>query len=497
MLKRKFPASLPILAVLLSGGLLVLLLADPTLQADPADWMATARNLVQQGDTGFQHRNILFAYVLALPMALGMNPVWFGVAFSGLSLLISAFLLYRISIRFVSTGFAAYTSLLFIFSWPFLRYGTQVFTDVPAVACLMAMVFFHFRYLDHRQPGDLLLGDFAAGLAVSLRYASAFTLIAFLYFLWITRRAYKWHLLGVSIALVPYLPQLLFNVRHLGHPLALSYAAMHPILNWSYFREEFGNGVRYQLLHYIRYLFFDFRGLFAVLTPFCVWGAMRSGQVIGRPKNAYLGSFFAGYLGFLSFYSFFSNRYLMPALIPCFIWLAVGIARLDARLSPGSFARRFGYPAVLFLVAYGIFDVNVQLVQSSRTLHITRTRVIEALDGIARDQDFVVTPPNMQGYVLRQARVHYEVIGVSTLVPADLARLEGRRAYVLWAPRLWIAEGANWNLSVDAVRERLTPVKTMRSPAIIELLLFRFLRLVGRESFIPSEEWVIFQVISS
>ena len=168
--------------MLLLGAILVVFLADPTLQADSSEWLVTASKLYLTGDTGFQHRNILFSYLLALPMVLGSDPIRFGVAFSAISFLLSAYLLYRINARFVPPLVAAYVSLLFVVSYAFLRYGTQVFTDVPAFACVACTVFFHFRYLESRKPADLLLSYFGAGAAVSLRYAGAFFFAAFLYY---------------------------------------------------------------------------------------------------------------------------------------------------------------------------------------------------------------------------------------------------------------------------------------------------------------------------
>ena len=480
--------------MLLLGAILVVLLADPTLQADSSEWMVTARNLYLTGDTGFQHRNILFSYLLALPLVLGSDPIRFGVAFSAISYLLSAYLLYRINARFVAPLFAAYVSLLFIVSYPFLRYGTQVFTDVPAFACVICTVFFHFRYLESRKPLDLLLSYFWAGAAVSLRYAGAFFFTAFLYTIWATRKAYRWHLLGVLVALIPYIPQLLFNINYLHNPIAFSYAAKHPILSLQFFRQEMGNGIHWQLLHYVRYLFFDFRGLFVVLTPVCVLGAVRSFRKIGRPMSIYLVLFFATFIACLAFYAFFSNRYVMPALIPCFVWVAIGIERLGERLTLRSRTWRTLYLVALILVAYGMFEISFQLVQSSRAMHVTRATLLRDLGDIVKDGDVVVTLPSMKESVVRLTPRQVEAVGVSSLTPEMLAHYAGRDVYVVWTPKQWASEGAASSLSVDAVRDRLVPVRTLQSPAVVELLLYRLLRQLGLEQLIPAEEWVVFKV---
>jgi hypothetical protein len=488
-------AALAIAAVLLFGVALVVFLADHTLQADPSEWMATARQLYLTGDTGLQHRNILFAYILALPMLLGTDPVWFGVAVSGTSFILTALLLYRINIRHVSHLLAAYTSLLFIVSYAFLRYGTQVFSDAPTIFCLAAMIFFQFRFLESRKPADLLLSYCAAGAAVSFRYASAFFFVPFLYYVWATRRAYKWHLLGILVALIPYVPpQLWFNVTYLHNPLAVSYAAKHPILAWRFFRQEMGNGIQWQLAHYIRYFLFDFRGLFVVLTPVCALGVVRSSRRIARPMSLYLVLFVLSFLAFLAFYAFFSNRYILPALLPCFIWLPIGIERLGRLLPQGSRTWRTVYLAGLAVIAYGMFEVSFQLVQSSRAMHEGRVTLMRDLAEIVHDGDVVITLPSMRESVVRLVPKDIEAVGLATLTPENLAQFAGRESYVVWTPKQWTSEGSESSLAVDAVRDRLTPVHTLKSPGVVELILYRLLRQIGFAGLIPAEEWVVFRV---
>jgi hypothetical protein len=58
---RKFLENrLSIWIILLFGLVLIFYLYDPTLQIDPYSWLRTAENLFGSGETGTQHRNILF-----------------------------------------------------------------------------------------------------------------------------------------------------------------------------------------------------------------------------------------------------------------------------------------------------------------------------------------------------------------------------------------------------------------------------------------------------
>jgi hypothetical protein len=76
---RKFLENrLSIWIVLLFGLVLIFYLYDLTLQTDPYSWLRTAENLFGSGETGTQHRNILFSYLLSIPYFLNINPVYFG-----------------------------------------------------------------------------------------------------------------------------------------------------------------------------------------------------------------------------------------------------------------------------------------------------------------------------------------------------------------------------------------------------------------------------------
>lgn len=493
--RKTLRLQLPILAVLLFTLLLVLFLADRTLQADPSEWLQSARNLVQSGDTGLQHRNILFSYILAVPLLLGLDPVLFGLAVSGISLLGSVYLLYRINLKHASPALAAFVSLLFAISYAPLRYGTQVFTDIPALALAIGMVYFQFRFLDERRPLDLVLSYFFASAAISMRYASAFFLFAFLYFAWITRRDWKWHALGVLAAVVPYIPQLIYNVRHLGGPFAISYASAEPVFGLRYFFEDEQAGRRYILLNYLRFLLLDFRLLFALLTPVSLLGAVVSFKRIPRIKAVYLLLFFLSVVLLLSFYAYFSNRYIIHALIPCFIWLAVGLAEIQEWLQERKRLWRIAWVLALAALAYGMFEISFQVIQSSRAVHEARDAAYSDLNQFVQDGDVVITLSGQVNSVLRQSSRQIEVLGPEAITPELLQRYEGRNVYVLWTPMRLTSEGSNWSLTIDAVRSRLEPIHTVRSKPVVELLLYRALRLLGKEDSIPTEEWIIFHVI--
>jgi hypothetical protein len=480
-------------AVLLVATALLFLLRDTTLQGDAYEWLQTARTLHATGDTGYQYRNILYAYILAAPLALGLDPVAFGLVFSGLSLLISTALLYRIGLDYVSPTVAGFASLLFILSYPFLRYATQVFTDIPAVLFATAMIFLHFRFLKTQRPLDLWLGYVAASLAVSLRYATGFFIAAFVYYLWITRRHLKWHIVGVLLALIPYAPQLIYNLKYMAAPIAVSYTAEHPIFGIQFFFKDLGSGREFQLPGYLRYMFLDFRGLFVLLTPVAAFGAVRSFRVLRPPLATYLVLYLACFMLLLPFYSYFSNRYAIPALLPCFIWLPIGIAELLRLIERRAPAWRPWALLALVVIAYSMFEISFQVIDSSRRLHELRERVYTDLGEIIEERDAVYTLASLTDLARRLQSPRPRVFGVEELTPDLLDQWDDRNVYVVWTPQLATSEGGSWRLSIERVRDRLEVVYSARSGAGIELLLFRGLRLAGLGRLIPHEEWYIFR----
>lgn len=486
----------PLLGVLALGVVLLFLLADTTLQGDPYEWLRTARTLVETGQTGFQHRNILYSYVLAIPLYLNLDPILFGLIISGLSLLVSAALLYKINLLHSTPVLAGYASLVFVLSYPFLRYASQVFSDIPAIMFIVAMVYFHFRFYRDRKPVNLVLGYLMASFAISMRYASGFFFLAFLYYVWITRRDYRWHLMGVLVAVIPYIPQLIYNIQQLGNPLAISYAAQHPIFGLQFFFQDLGSGHENQLPGYLRYMFFDFRGLFVLLTPLAALGAARAFRVMPRPLAVYLVLYLVSFVVLLPFYSYFSNRYAIPALIPCFVWLPLGINWVSEWLRRRPAIWRWSYLLALVVIAYGMFEISFQIIGSSRDLHQLRARVFEeALGNYVKSGDAVYTLPSVAPFIQRVEGARPKALEAEELTPAMLDKYSDRNVFVVWTPELATSEGGSWRLSIAQVQDRLVQVYETRSDKPRELLLYRVLRLIGASDIIPAEEWYIFQAV--
>ncbi|MCX6031261.1 MAG: glycosyltransferase family 39 protein [Chloroflexi bacterium] len=495
MQRRDWRQYIPLLIVLAAGAALLVFLADRTLQADPYDWLQSAKTLYRTGDTGFQHRNILYAYFLVIPLFLHLDVRTFGLILSGISLLLSAALIYRINLEYTSPRSAGFISLLFVLSYPFLRYATQVFSDIPTVLFTVAMVYCHFRFTKHRRPLDLWLGYLMASLAVSLRYASGFFFLAYLYFVWDTRRYVKWHLVGVALAVIPYVPQLIYNVRYMGSPLAISYTSAHPIFGLSFFFKDMGSGHEWQLPGYIRYMFLDFRGLFLPLTPIAALGLVRSFRVIGRPMATYLVLFLVSFIVLLPFYAFFSNRYAIPAIIPCFIWLPLGIQAIGEWLRRRPVGWLLAFGVALALLAYGLFEISFQTIQSSRALHELRDRVFTRLDGYLRPGDVVYTLESVASAVTRDAPAQIEVPKADKVTPDMLAAYADRNVYVAFTPDLVTSEGGSWRLAIDEVRDRLTLLYTDEPQGVSELLLYRVLHWLHRDGVIPYEKWYVYRVV--
>jgi hypothetical protein len=300
---------------------------------------------------------------------------------------------------------------------------------------------------------------------------------------------------GVALAVIPYVPQLIYNMRYLGGAFSVSYTSVHPIFGWQFFFKDLGSGHEWQLPGYLRYMFLDFRGLFALLTPAALVGALHARRFLGRPLALYLILFILSFIVLLPFYSYFSNRYAIPAIIPCFVWLPLGfdvIGRWWARRRPRRVAW-LAYVVALALIAYSMFEISFQVIASSRALHELRERVFAQLDRFIQEGDVVYTIDSVQPFALRGA-VRPQAIGAAELTPAMLAQRPGRPAYVVWTPDLVTSEGGSWQLSIRQVRDRLTPIYQDRIAAVPELLLYRTLRALGRSAAIPFEEWTIFQV---
>lgn len=485
----------PFISVLLLGIFLIYSLADKTVNTDIESWLETAQKLYATGDTGWQHRNILYSYIATLPLFLGFDSaIFFGLIFSAVSLLLSSFFIYKLNLPYSSPIIAAYVSLLFIISYPFLRYGSRAYTDIPSVLFLVMMVYFQFKFWHKPKPLYLCMAYFMASTAISLRYACAFILPAFLYYVWITKKYYKWHLLGMALTVIPYMPQLLYNINYLGAPIASSYDAArdYPTFSWRYFIEEKHSGYYFQILLYLQFLFLDFRGLFVLLTPICIFGMVKSFKRIDSRLALYLLLFFGFYIFLLSFYFWFINRYAIPALIPCFIWLAIGIAEIYQLLKYRQPSLKLLFSVALLLLAYGIFEISFQLIQSSRSLQLAQEKVFTDLNQFVDEGDVVFARFNAARFLAKKV----EIVQTEAITPEMIEKYQrpNRHLYTVLTERRYTSEGENLHLSVEAIQPHLVPLHTVKSADVIELVIYRLLRLVNREKLIPSEEWVIYKI---
>jgi hypothetical protein len=195
----------------------------------------------------------------------------------------------------------------------------------------------------------------------------------------------------------------------------------------------------------------------------------------------------------LPFYSYFSNRYAIPALLPCFIWLPIGIAELLRLIERRAPAWRPWALLALVVIAYSMFEISFQVIDSSRRLHELRERVYTDLGEIIEERDAVYTLASLTDLARRLQSPRPRVFGVEELTPDLLDQWDDRNVYVVWTPQLATSEGGSWRLSIERVRDRLEVVYSARSGAGIELLLFRGLRLAGLGRLIPHEEWHIFR----
>lgn len=489
---------LPLAGTLAIGWGLLLFLADRTLQVDMYGWMSTAHKIYATGGPDAQHRNILFSYILSVPFYLQWDPVVFGLAVCGTALTAATVFLYALTLRCTGRRVAAYGSLVFILSYPLLRYSSQVFTDIVALACLMAAFLCQLKFLENRKPAALLAGYFLISLAVSLRYANAFFLPAFIYFLWLSRKQIAWHLAGAAIAVLPYWPQLLFNLDTYGSVFTLSYSssAAFPVMSWKYFLQELNKGYHLQFFHYLRYLFLDFRGLFFLLSPLCLLGFFYAGEYMGKTAARYLALLFFSYLLVLSFYWFFSIRYAIPALIPCFVWLAIGIARLTSAVrSRGGFLKA---ALVLFLAvnAYLMLELSFQVIQSSRANHEIREALFRHLGGLMREGDIVLT--NEEYLASRFLPAGAQIMdrkGQEPIGRDGWRGFAGRTLYLVAPQKRFVSEGATgkWDLAVESLPPWMERIAHREAGPVRELALFPVLRRLGLDGHIPLEKWDLYR----
>ena len=287
---------------------------------------------------------------------------------------------------------------------------------------------FTIKFYENNKIFDLFIVYISAAIAVSLRYANALYLIAFLYFIWTTRAHYKYHIIAILFSIIPLIPQIIFNFNYLDNIYSLSYAAVHPTLSFKYFFLEL-KGHNFQILSYLKFLFFDFRGILFVFTPFCIYGMIKSFKSLDKKLAVYFVLFFGSILILLSFYAYFSNRYIMPALIPCFIWLNIGLYHLYHKIKSWEGNWTKVYIISLVLLAYGLFDLNFQVVQSSRALHETREQFFTKVNDLIDDGDVIIS--NERYYISRFVNKKIQLLRPNQLNDEIFKKYSRENVYLL------------------------------------------------------------------
>lgn len=490
--KKQFITVLPIIAIMIIGITSVIFLFDRTLQGDAYSWLQTSYKLYETGETGFQARNILYSYILSIPLFLNIDPINFGLIISGISVILAAIVLYHINQRYASKNFAAFTSFLFIFSYPVLRYGTMLFTDISALFFLLISVFFTIKFYKNNKITYLFIIYISASIAVSLRYASAFYLIAFLYFIWTTRKYYIYHIIGFLLAFFPFIPQIIYNINYLENVYSLSYTAAHPTLSLEYFILGL-KGHNFQILSYLKFIFFDFRGILFVFTPFCLYGMIKSFKSLDKKMAVYFVLFFGSILILLSFYAYFSNRYIIPALIPCFIWLNIGLYELYNKIKLWKIGWVRIYIFSLVLSAYVLFDLNFQVVQSSRALHESREQFFTKVNDFIEEGDIIIS--NENNYITRFVTKKIVLLKPYQLNDEMFNKYSKKNFYLLKTDKKFSSEdGWNNNINDNKIEATFSKIYTSKMKPIKELLLYKILKIIKLKKIIPFEEWHIIKL---
>jgi hypothetical protein len=491
---RKFLESrLSIWIILLFGLVLIFYLYDPTLQTDPYSWLRTAENLFGSGETGTQHRNILFSYLLSIPYFLNINSVYFGIFVSGIALLISTYLIYRI-LEAYNKPAALYVSFIFLISYPTLRYGTQVFTDIPTLLFILLTIYLISQVLKDCKAILIPSIYLSASISFAFRYASVFYIPAFIYFMFLTYKHYKYHILGILLAIIPFIPQFIYNVMYLDHFYSLSYAYAHPTLGFNYFFKELSGGYKYQIFKYIREMFFDFRGILILFLPFIIVGLYQSFRMLHRKFAIFLIIFFISYLVFLSFYYSYSNRYAIPILLPAYIWLGLGI-NYGYKLVSGKNIHRILFIIYLAGAGYSNFEASFQLVQSSRAVHVIREKVFKEVNEIINDEDAIVTTEIILPYRFIEKKF-IQTYELTEETISSVLEVCSKDLYIIKSDNRLTSEGAGGKYGIEFLPGyNYEKIASYRSERVFELLFYRTLRFLGKNQILPEEEWSIYKLV--
>ncbi len=488
-----------IILVIFFGLFLTFFLSDKIFPYDASSWFKNAVNLYEKGETGYQFRNILYGYFLSIPLFLRIDPTIFGSLLSQLSLLLSALILYKINIRSGNKIISSFVSLVFIISFPILRHGTQIYSDIPAALFIVSAIFYTLLVFDEKKYSVIPLVYLFASLSVSLRYSSAFYFPAFLYFVWVTRGHYKLHILGIALSVIPFIPQLIYNFNHLEHIYSISYSSRQPTLGFQYFFKELKYGYRFQLFHYLQFIFFHFRGVFVLFLPIIAFGLYYSFKEPDRFFVKYLFIFFISFIVLLSFFVAFDNRYAIPALLPCYIWFNLGMREIY-RLAGKSKVKRILFFTWIVIAVYINFEISFHIIQSSKAIHKARYKLFRKLNTILDDGDVVITGEDLAVYDSRIKNISIENKNIIKINTYDYLLINEKvqtsnNVYLAFPACRWYSEGKKVNYPM--VRDSAytyTVIDSFISGNIKELLFYKILRLMNKSNFIPQEEWILYKV---
>ena len=484
---------------IIAGSILIRLLSDRIVSSDAADLFRNSVNLFESGSTGYQFRNILFSYILAVPLFLSIDVTGFALFLSLLSVIACTTIIY--SIVYPKTGgtIAAFSAAAFILSFPVLRYATQVNSDIPALALIAGTLYCSWLVLDKNKIRAIPLVYFFGSFSVSLRYGSVFIAPALLYFFWVTKKRYLFHLAGIVLGVIPIIPQLIYNSHYLSSIYSISYSELQPTLALRHFFQESNQGLHFQLLHYIKNTHFSFRGIPVYFLPLTITGIVESFGRFSPFYSRFLIIFHLAFLILLSFFAGFENRYALGALLPCFIWLALGTDRLYSLVKKSS-TRKIVFLTWITGGLYCSFEIGFHIIQSSRAIHQARFDIIEKTTALLNSSDIVCTEldnnychPRIKTASFNRKKINYYPFydTLRTIEP----HLAGGSFYCIFPTSRWLSEGQVRHSGVNTVTPArftaVTIVDSCSSGDITELGFYRLLRILHREHMIPRENWLL------
>jgi hypothetical protein len=152
---------------------------------------------------------------------------------------------------------------------------------------------------------------------------------------------------------------------------------------------------------------------------------------------------------------------------------------------------------------YGNFEISFQGIQSIRTIHAVRFETFKKLNTLLKNRDVVITGEDNVFYheQIRNVSIKNSTVRISktfNVALIDSALQEKRSVYIVVARKRWFSEGGDsvWH-PLDRDKYSYTPVYEQKSLPVIELALYRFMRMWGMAHKIPKEEWVIYSLAAA